>query len=77
MATLRCREPFAADVNGVPRVITAGQLLDSADPIVRGRSHLFEAIDEFMGRRTAAVEDASAEPGQRRQRTGRTVAKDE
>jgi hypothetical protein len=66
MATLRCKEPFAADIKGVPRVVPAGALVDSNDPVVKGREHLFEPVDAFMERRTADVEQATAAPGEKR-----------
>jgi hypothetical protein len=67
MATLRCKEPFSADLGGVPRTIPAGALLDSTDPIVKGREHLFESVDVYMDRRApAAVEAATAAPGEKR-----------
>lgn len=64
MATLRVKEPFAVDVKGAPRVLTAGQLVDSADPVVKGREHLFETLDTYMDRK--APEQATAAPGERR-----------
>lgn len=72
MATLRCKEPFSADIKGVPRVVPAGQLVDSSDPIVKGREHLFESVDAHMASRDtapdtmAAVETATAAPGEKR-----------
>ena len=66
MATLRCKEPFAADIAGVPRVVAAGQLLDSNDPIIKGRDRFFEPVDVFMERRAPRVEQATAEPGEKR-----------
>jgi len=66
MATLRCKEPFAADVDGIPRVVPAGTLIDSSDPIVKGRDHLFEPIDVFMSSKAPQVEQATAGPGEKR-----------
>lgn len=66
MATLRCREPFAADMDGVQRVVPAGTLLDSSDPIVKGRENLFEPVDTFMARQSPDVEQATAAPGEKR-----------
>ena len=76
MATLRCKEPFSADLNGVPRTIPAGALLDSDDPIVKGRERLFEPVDAYMVRRSqsAQVEQATAEPGERRSVSRRKLA---
>jgi hypothetical protein len=64
MATLRVKEPFAVDVKGAPRVLTAGQLVDSTDPVVKGREHLFEAIEAYMVR--SSPEQATAAPGEKR-----------
>jgi hypothetical protein len=69
MATLRCKEPFSADIDGVPRTIPGGALIDSSDPIVKGREHLFETVDVYMAGReskAAPVESASAAPGEKR-----------
>jgi hypothetical protein len=77
MATLRCKEPFSADIKGVPRVVPAGQLVDSSDPIVKGREHLFESVDAHMASRDAApdtraaVETATSAPGEKRSVTRR------
>lgn len=69
MATLRCKEPFAANVAGVPRVVSGGQLVDSADPIVKGREQFFEQVDDFMAKRSTEVEQATAAPGEKRSRS--------
>lgn len=70
MATLRAKEPFSFnDINGVPRNVSAGDLFDSADRNVKGREHLFEAVEVDVDRRrkaTGGVEDATAEPGTKR-----------
>ncbi len=66
MTILRCKEPFAADIDGVPRVITAGQLVDSTDAVVKGRERFFEPVDAHMARRAREVEQATAAPGERR-----------
>jgi len=77
MATLRCKEPFSADIKGVPRVVPAGQLLDSDDPIVKGREHLFEPVESFMASRVVevseSVETATAAPGEKRSVSRRKV----
>lgn len=74
MATLRCKEPFSCDVDGVPRTVPAGTLLDSDDPIVKGREKLFEPVDAFMERRAPRVEQATAEPGEKRSLSRRKPA---
>lgn len=70
MTTLRAKEPFSFnDINGVPRNVSSGELFDSADRNVKGREHLFEAVEVDIDRRrkaTAGVEDATAEPGEKR-----------
>lgn len=61
MAILRCIEPFAGDDN---RVVSAGSLVDSDDPIVKGREHLFEPVETYMSRRAGTTEQATAAPGE-------------
>lgn len=58
--------------NGVPRVITKGVLMDDSDPDFKGRESLFERV-EVTAERPAkqasgrgGVEDASAEPNEKR-----------
>lgn len=66
----RCKQSFAAVVKGTPRVIAAGALVDSADPIMKGREALFEDVDAYMAdkadRQSRPVEAATAEPGEKR-----------
>lgn len=66
MATLRCKDAFATHVNGIPRVVAAGQLVDSDDPAVKGREQFFEPVDTYMSRRSGVhqVEHATAAPGE-------------
>jgi hypothetical protein len=78
VAIKRCKAPFSANVDGVPRAVAEGELIQEGDPILKGREHLFEDVQTFMsdrsGRRVedatadpaGGVEDASAEPGRRR-----------
>lgn len=66
MAILRCKEPFSADVDGVPRTVTAGQIVDSKDRVVKGREHLFEPIEDYASRQAGRVEAATAAPGEKR-----------
>lgn len=68
MAVLRCRESYAFDTpQGVSRVIRVGDLLDSDDPDVRGREHLFEAVEVASARlRGTTSETATAAPGEAR-----------
>ncbi|MFG2328253.1 hypothetical protein ACGFMM_01370 [Streptomyces sp. NPDC048604] len=74
MAIKRCKASFAVVVNGAPRVVTAGQLVDENDPIVRGREVNFEDVETYVSERKARVEQATAEPGERRS-VGRPAAK--
>ncbi|MEU0393815.1 hypothetical protein ABZ208_13730 [Streptomyces sp. NPDC006208] len=66
MAIKRCKASFAVVMNGAPRVITAGQLVDSDDPVIKGREASFEDVETYMSDRAARVEQATAEPGEKR-----------
>lgn len=70
MATVRAKEAFSYnDVNGVPVLVAAGALFDASDPDVKKRAHLFEEPEVAAARRkrrNSGVEDATAEPGQKR-----------
>lgn len=68
MATLRCKAPFAVFIGGVPRVVGAGELVDTSDPVVEGRDDMFELVDTFMSRHRP-VEQATAAPGEARSLT--------
>lgn len=67
MATLRVKEPFAV-FSDQSRIYHAGALVDSADPVVKGRESAFEPVDAAATRRTtgASVETATAAPGEKR-----------
>lgn len=66
MAIVRAKEPFSyIDGNGVPRVVSPGQLFDDSDPAVAKRGHLFETVEVAAAR---ATETASAAPGEVRAR---------
>lgn len=43
------------------RVINAGDIVSSTDPVAKGRAHLFDPIET-----AATVEQATAAPGERR-----------
>lgn len=61
MAILRCTE---SHFDGT-RVVAAGELVDSDDPILQGREQYFEPVDTYVTRRSArAVETATAAPGE-------------
>ncbi|MER7953844.1 hypothetical protein [Streptomyces sp. NPDC096030] len=74
MAIKRCKASFAVVVNGAPRVVTAGQLVDESDPVVKGREGCFEDVETYVSERKARVERATAEPGEKRS-VGRPAAK--
>ncbi|MEU4133652.1 hypothetical protein [Streptomyces wuyuanensis] len=74
MAIKRCKASFAVMVNGAPRVVTAGQLVDDSDPVVKGREANFEDVDTYVSERKARVEQATADPGEKRS-VGRPAAK--
>ncbi|MBA2951591.1 hypothetical protein [Streptomyces himalayensis] len=81
MAIKRCKSPFSVWKNGVPRVITGGQLIEDTDPVYKGHEHLFEDVETFMSEkaeRSAPVEQATAAPGEKRavaSRTSRAASK--
>lgn len=81
MAIKRCKSPFSIWKNGVPRVITGGQLIEDTDPVYKGHEHLFEDVETFVSEkaeRAAVVEQATAAPGEKRSvpsRTPRTAGK--
>jgi hypothetical protein len=67
VAIKRCKASFSAVIGGAPRVINEGTLVEDGDPILTGREHLFETVETFMSDRSAPpVEQATAEPGERR-----------
>lgn len=76
MSVLRVVEPFSCDVQGLPRVYSAGDLVHSTDPVVSGRERFFVTVEEFADRGAATVEQATAAPGERRtrgRRSGKTL----
>lgn len=62
----RCTAPFAVMVNGVPRVITGGQIVADDDPAVKGHETSFEDVGVAAARSSRAVEQATAAPGEKR-----------
>lgn len=66
MAIKRCRASFAVSVGGVPRMVTVGQLVEASDPVIKGREHLFEDVETHVSDRALKVEQATADPGERR-----------
>lgn len=71
MATYRCKHPFAFDVDGVSRVVVVDEVVSTDDPAFTARqelftnSDLFEPLEDYVARRTG-VEQATAEPGEKR-----------
>lgn len=72
MGVLRVSEAFSTDVDGVPRVYPAGTLIDSKDPVAKGRERFFAKVEDYVARSNAsnagATETATAAPGERRSR---------
>ncbi|MER7212459.1 hypothetical protein ACFYY8_33615 [Streptosporangium sp. NPDC001559] len=66
----RSTSSFAAVVDGVPRVVPVGHLVEDGDPLLVGREHLFEPVETHLARREPAVEQATAAPGERRSISG-------
>jgi hypothetical protein len=63
----RVKEAFSFDDNGVPVVMRAGTLVEDDDPRIKGRERHFEDADDAAARTSvAAVETATAAPGERR-----------
>ena len=75
MGIYRCREAFTfTDAQGVPRVITAGVLVDSDNPDYAKRLQFFEPV-EAAAARTTATETATAAPGEIRARVPQGAAR--
>lgn len=66
MAIKRSKVSFAATINGVPQVVNVGRLVEDGDPLLKGREHLFETVETHMAARTSGVEQATADPGEKR-----------
>lgn len=66
MAIKRCKSSFAVQIGGAPRVVPAGALLDESDPVIKGREAYFEDVETYVSDRAPKVEQATAEPGERR-----------
>ena len=62
-------ESFVTHVNGEPFQVSAGDLFDSRDPILKGRDLLFKPAEGYIRRSPAwrpEMEQATAAPGERR-----------
>lgn len=73
MATIyRCLRSFALGANGMTKVIPAGKVVSSDDPIFKGRQDLladkskFEPLDAYIDRSLGGSEQATAGPGEKR-----------
>ncbi|MFE0699123.1 hypothetical protein [Streptomyces sp. NPDC058872] len=66
MAIKRCTSAFAAVVDGAPRVVTVGTLVEDTDSVFKGREQLFEDVNTYVSRRSGRAETASAEPDEKR-----------
>jgi hypothetical protein len=70
MTIKRCTSAFAVSVDGAPRMYTVGQLVNANDPVIKGREDLFEDVETHMAdkaaRQAPRVEQATAEPGEKR-----------
>lgn len=82
----RCREPFATEVDGITRVVSAGELVSTDDPVYsRATRGHFEDVAVHVGQRAgrraaaagAAVEQATADPGEARTLTPPAATPDE
>lgn len=63
-------ESFVTHINGEPYQVSAGDLFDSNDPILKGREELFKPSGTNHIRRSPMwrpeVEQATAAPGEKR-----------
>jgi hypothetical protein len=66
MGMLRVKEPFACTYRGVEEVFGSGRLVDSKDPVVKGREQFFESVEAASSRMSAGIEAATAAPGEKR-----------
>ncbi|NYV72983.1 hypothetical protein [Streptomyces sp. UH6] len=70
MAIKRATQPFTAYLDGVPRVVRTGDLVQDDDPVLKGRERLFEDVDAHVAQRAPrTVEQATADPGEPRSLT--------
>lgn len=63
---MRCKESFAIWIGGVPRVVSAGEVVANNDPVVSGRPSAFEDVEAAFARDALKVEQATAAPGELR-----------
>jgi hypothetical protein len=65
-------QPFAVEVGGREIIVHEGDVFEANDPVVKGRGHLFEAVNptprvKARGR-GRGVEQATVAPGEKRRR---------
>lgn len=69
MGIMRAKASFVTYSGGAPRMVHVGDLLEDTDPVMKGREHLFEGVEDHVRRpsgRSGEVEAATAEPGEKR-----------
>lgn len=62
------RRAFATTLNGETLIIQPGQVVDANDPILKGRADLFEPFAPKIRQYKGQVEQATAAPGEKRNR---------
>ena len=65
MAYLRCIAAFVDFRDGAVELYNPGRLVDDSNPVIKGRESYFEPV-EVAAARHAGVEQATAEPGEKR-----------
>ncbi|MGV2914492.1 hypothetical protein [Streptomyces alfalfae] len=71
MGIKRATQAFTAYIDGMPRVVHAGDLVPDTDPVLQGRTQLFEDVEEHVAHRhpSPQTESATAAPGETRNLT--------
>lgn len=65
----RCKAALILMPGGRPRVISTGALIDDADPVVSDYPSHFEDVETYVSDRDGSqVEQATADPGEKRGR---------
>jgi hypothetical protein len=60
------RQSFATIVDGATVIIQQGTVVDSGDPVLKGRKQLFEPFAPKIRNYPGRVEQATAAPGEKR-----------
>ena len=68
MAYLHCIAAFVDFRDGAVEMYNPGRLVNDSNPVVKGRESYFEPV-EVAAARHAGVEQATAEPGEKRSRS--------